>query len=230
VAISTLGTVLGHESSDEGPVVVVSADGRRHALRVDALLGQRPVVNKELSRIIPRIDVLAGASVEPDGSITLVLDVQGLIRRAAASAAHRVQPLSEPEPGRVAPPVRGAHVLVVDDALTVRELQRSILVRAGYSVQTASSGEEALVHLAQEPADLVLTDYEMPGMDGFALTAAIRAQPRLASLPVIVMTSRADDESRRRGLEAGADAYFVKRAFDERLLLDAVERLLGEAA
>ena len=123
-----------------------------------------------------------------------------------------------------ADPVR---VLVVDDALTVRELQRSILERAGYEVRTASDGLEALARLAESPVDLVLTDVEMPRMDGFALTEAIRAHQGLRNTAVLVLTSRAGDEDRRRGLEAGADGYIVKSAFDQAALLDAVERLLG---
>jgi two-component system chemotaxis sensor kinase CheA len=116
---------------------------------------------------------------------------------------------------------------VVDDALTVRELQRSILERAGYRVRMASDGAEALATLIGEPADLVLTDVEMPRLDGFALTEAIRSHPALANTAVLILSSRASDEDRLRGMEAGADGYIVKSAFDERGLLTAVERLLG---
>jgi two-component system chemotaxis sensor kinase CheA len=118
-------------------------------------------------------------------------------------------------------------VLVVDDALTVRELQRTILERAGYKVRVACDGIEALALLAEHPSDLVLTDVEMPRMDGFALTEAIRAQPTLSNLPVLILTSRATDVDRQRGLDAGADGYIIKSAFDERGLLSAIERLLG---
>jgi CheY-like chemotaxis protein len=118
-------------------------------------------------------------------------------------------------------------VLVVDDALTIRELQRTILERAGYRVRLASDGMEALALLADDPCDLVLTDVEMPRMDGFALTEAIRAYPTLSNLPVLVLTSKSTDVDRQRGLEAGADGYIVKRAFDEQGLLAAIERLLA---
>jgi two-component system chemotaxis sensor kinase CheA len=121
-------------------------------------------------------------------------------------------------------------VLVVDDALTIRELQRSILERAGYEVLTAADGGEALRVLAERPADLVLTDIEMPRMDGFALTEAIRDSSELAATPVLILTSRDAEEDRRRGLEAGADGYLVKSAFDEHALLTAVGRLLGATA
>jgi two-component system chemotaxis sensor kinase CheA len=120
--------------------------------------------------------------------------------------------------------------MVVDDALTIRELQKSILERAGYRVRTASNGVEALAMLAAEDTTLVLTDIEMPQMDGFALIEAMRKQPRLAHVPVIILSSRASEADRRRGLEAGADGYIVKSAFDQAGLLSAVNRLLGKAA
>ncbi len=118
-------------------------------------------------------------------------------------------------------------VLVVDDALTVRELQRSILERAGFDVRVASDGVEALALLAEAPVDLVLTDLEMPRMDGFGLTEAIRAHPTLANLPVLMLTSRSSDVDRQRGLEVGADGYIIKSSFDEASLLSAVNGLLG---
>ena len=121
-------------------------------------------------------------------------------------------------------------ILVVDDALTVRELQRSILERAGFDVRVASDGRQALAKLAEEPADLVLTDIEMPNMDGFALTEAIRAHPSLANTPVLILSSRSSEADRQRGLDAGADGYITKSGFDEAGLLTAVNRLLGVRA
>jgi two-component system chemotaxis sensor kinase CheA len=120
-------------------------------------------------------------------------------------------------------------VLVVDDALMVRELQRSILERGGYSVRAASDGAEALAMLAEQPADLVVTDLEMPNVDGFELISSIRAHPRLANIPVLIVSSRASAEDHQRGLEAGADGYIVKTSFDEAGLLSAVSRLLGRS-
>jgi two-component system, chemotaxis family, sensor kinase CheA len=92
---------------------------------------------------------------------------------------------------------------------------------------TAADGLEALARLAETEVDIVLTDVEMPNMDGFTLTEEIRARPDFAGLPVVILTSRASDEDRRRGLDAGADAYVVKSAFDQKALVEAVERLLG---
>ena len=119
---------------------------------------------------------------------------------------------------------------MVDDALTVRELQRTILVRAGYAVTTAADGREALERIDDAAPDLVLTDVEMPELDGLSLCREIRRGQRWTNVPIVVLTSRGSDEDRQAGLEAGADAYIVKSAFDEAALLGVVERLLGEAA
>ena len=125
---------------------------------------------------------------------------------------------------------RRRRILVVDDALTIRELQRSILERAGFDVRVAIDGKHALSALAEAPCDLVLTDIEMPNMDGFALTEAIRAHPTLANIPVLILSSRSSADDRQRGLDAGADGYIDKSGFDEASLLTAVNRLLGASA
>ena len=228
VPISSLSAVLGTGNGAVGPAVVLAGLTRSHAFTVDDLVDQRDVVVKGLGELVPRLPAVAGAGVQPDGSILLVLEAAGLIERArrmdngdrsqeAAGGGGHEEPV----------PHRAASILVVDDALTVRELQRSIFENAGYRVRVAVNGEEALAEISHERPDLVLTDVQMPRMDGFELTEAIRKQPSLASLPVIMLTSRGSDEDRRRGLECGADGYIVKSGFDQSALLSAVERLLG---
>ena len=224
VPLANLASILGLPPDEDGPCILVAGLTRQYAFRVGALVGQRDVVVKGLSRLLPRLDVVAGASVEPDGSIVLVLDVAGLIDRARQTrrlveAAPTVRAAEEP--------AARAKLLVVDDALTVRELQRSILERGGYEVITAADGVDALAILADTTVDLVLTDVEMPRMDGFALTEAIRAHETSGNVPVLILTSRTSEEDRQRGMDAGADGYIVKSAFNEAALLSAVERLLG---
>ena len=234
LALTDLGTLLGLDEGIPGPSVVLGTTGSSHAFRVDALVGQRDVVVRGLGGLIPRVECIAGASVEPDGSILFVLDVPALMQRAhslrpaAVPAAPAIAAALHATPAAVLPavPIR-ASLLVVDDALTVREVQRSILTRAGYEVRTANDGRQALAQLAERPADLVLTDVEMPNLDGFGLVAAIRSQPKLANIPILMVTSRTSEEDRRRGLEAGADGYIVKSEFDEGRLLGAVAGLLG---
>ena len=228
VPISSLASVLGTGNGSEGPSVVVAGLTRSHAFRVDELIDQRDVVVKGLGELVPRLPAVAGAGVQPDGSILLVLEAAGLIERARRMDVGDRTLEATGGGAREAPaPRRAASILVVDDALTVRELQRSIFENAGYRVRVAVNGEDALLEISQERPDLVLTDVQMPRMDGFQLTEAIRGQPALASLPVIILTSRGSDEDRRRGLECGADGYIVKSGFDQSALLHAVERLLG---
>jgi CheY-like chemotaxis protein len=124
--------------------------------------------------------------------------------------------------------VSAPKVLVVEDSFTVRELQRSILEAAGYPVVTARDGRDALAVLDRDgEIALVITDLEMPELDGLGLTRAIRADDARSSLPVVIVTSRGSEDDRRRGIEAGADAYMAKRAFDQQTLLATVERLVG---
>jgi two-component system chemotaxis sensor kinase CheA len=111
----------------------------------------------------------------------------------------------------------------------VRELERSILEEAGYRVRIARDGREALATLTGDPPDLVVTDVDMPSLDGLELTRSIRADPRLAGLPVVVVTSKAAEADRRRAMDAGADAYLVKGELDQRSLLEVAGRLLGLA-
>jgi two-component system chemotaxis sensor kinase CheA len=239
IPISSLAETLEMGAATNGPVMVLAGLSRSHGFRVDALLGQRDLVIKGLSGLVPRLDLVAGASVEPDGSIIVVLEASRLVDRAR-EMAH--QTASSPAPprgeGKITAAAKGGRdripekedVLVVDDAMTVRELQRSILERAGYRVRTATNGAEALAMLAAQPSTLVLTDLEMPEMDGFALIEAMRRHPRLKHVPVIILSTRGSEVDRRRGLEAGADAYIVKSAFDQAGLISAINRLLGKAA
>lgn len=225
IPVSDLASVLGGESSRTGPgtFVVVNGTVSRHAFLVDELVGQRDVVVKGLSALLPRLDVVAGASVEPDGSILVVLDPPGLIERSRRTGSRSFAEVTV----AARPTQRSGRLLVVDDALTVRELQRTILERAGFAVRVATDGVEALEMMNEELPDLVLTDVEMPRMDGFTLTEQIRSRPLLANVAVLILTSLATDADRRRGMEAGADGYMVKSSFDEQTLLGAVDRLLG---
>lgn len=211
------------DSSETGSIVIVAGTTRSIAFTVDALLGQRDVVVKGLGNLLPPVQVVTGGSVEPDGSILLVLDPPGLVararRRKVSLAGQRAVPV-------VGTPMRRGTILVVDDAMAVRELQRSILERAGYTVHLAGDGFEALRVLATGGIDFVLTDVEMPNMDGFVLTEAIRSDASLVGLPVVILTSRTSDEDRQRAMEIGANGYIVKSAFDQRALLEIVDRLL----
>jgi len=224
VPVSDLAELLGLPAADGGPWVLLGTATDTHAFQVETVLQKRDVVVRGLTGRLRDLTGVSGASIEPNGSILLVLDVPALIERSTAIGDATSRAVDKPASGRQ------ISVLVVDDALMVRELQRSILERGGYAVRTANDGAEALAMLAEQPADLVVTDLEMPNVDGFLLTSSIRAHPRLSNIPVLIVSSRSSDEDRQRGLDAGADGYIVKTSFDEAGLLSAVSRLLGRTA
>jgi two-component system chemotaxis sensor kinase CheA len=224
VPVSRLAALLELPSTSKGPWVLVGTAPHCQVFQVESVLQKRDVVVRGLQGRLRDLLLISGASVEPNGSIVLVLDVQALIDRAALN----IEPVARnaPEPEAM---VRAPSVLVVDDSLMVRELQRSILERAGYGVRTANNGLEALSLLGDEASDLVVTDIEMPNMDGLELLRSIRAHARMSNIPVLIVTSRTSEEDHQKGLEAGADGYIVKTSFDEAGLLGAVSRLLGRS-
>ena len=125
-------------------------------------------------------------------------------------------------------PTRRPPILVVDDSLTTRMLEQSILESAGYEVDVAVSGDDALKKARQRRYALLLVDIEMPGMDGFELILRVRADPELKDVPAILVTSRSTSEDRRRGEEVGALAYIVKSEFDQTDLLERIRKIVGE--
>ena len=150
-----------------------------------------------------------------------------LISDAAAGAAGEDPSDSAPDGGGAARGKGRPRILVVEDSVGVRELQRVILEGAGYDVITAVDGQDGASRLGQAPVDLVLSDVEMPGMDGFTLTRQIRKTRGWENVPVVIMTSRGDDADKRAGLDAGANAYLLKSEFDQADLVDTVRRLVG---
>jgi two-component system chemotaxis sensor kinase CheA len=214
------------------PGAVVVAGDRRAAVLVDELLAEQEVTVKSLGDRVRRVRSVSGATLLPDGRVALVLNPSALTRavpsRAAAmasAAAATATPARAAAAGRSAPAVR-KRLLVVDDSVTTRTLEKGILESAGYEVLTAVDGEDGWRVLERQGADLLITDVEMPRMDGFALTEAVRRSPRFESLPVVLFTSRASESDRARGIEVGADAYIVKSAFDQNDLLETIAQLL----
>jgi two-component system chemotaxis sensor kinase CheA len=205
---------------EHAPALLISAGGSRAVVTCDALIGQQEVVVKSLGPLLAGITGYLGAAILGDGRIALLVEPSFI-----ASRQHRAPAAAGPEPAREP---AAAKILVAEDSFTVRELQRTILQAAGYQVVTARDGREALLALHRN-ADiaLVLTDLEMPELNGLELTRSIRADPARSSLPVVIVTSRASEEDRRLGIDAGADAYMAKRSFDQHALLATVERLVG---
>jgi two-component system chemotaxis sensor kinase CheA len=208
---------------ERAPVVVFTRSGRAVAAACDSLLGKEEVVVKSLGPLLRPLAGYLGAAILGDGRIAFLLDPAALAPGRKPTRRPQLQP-AETVDGEAAP----GTVLVVEDSFIVRELQRSILESAGYRVETAKNGSEALMRLdADQSIELVVSDVDMPEMDGITLTETIRAHPTRSTLPVVIVTSRGEEHERLRGIEAGADAYMVKRGFDQQVLLDTVERLIG---
>jgi two-component system, chemotaxis family, sensor kinase CheA len=166
----------------------------------------------------------SGATILADGSIVPILDVVDLLQAAAGTrrTITLVHQASAPE--------RQQRVLVVDDSITTRTLEKNVLAAAGYAVCLATDGVEAmqlLEQLAEQGGcDLILSDVDMPRMSGFELTARVRGDARFQHLPVVLVTSLDTAEDRERGIAAGADAYIVKRQFEQQALLETIRRLI----
>ncbi len=208
-----LGTQVGARAEDTTrlPVAILQQGDRLLALRLDSVIGQRELMVKHPGAQLAQVPGIAGATLLGDGSIVLILDP---FRLPATT-----QVVAEPLPER---PL----VLVVDDSLTVRRASQRLLERHGYAVTLARDGIEALDRLGECTPMAVLLDIEMPRMDGFELLATLRADPRLSSLPVLMITSRIADRHRERAQQLGVLAYLGK-PFDEGALLTALADLRG---
>jgi two-component system chemotaxis sensor kinase CheA len=193
--------------------ILVSSGGRRAALAVDEVLGEQAIVVSSLGRRMASARHIAGAASLDDGRVVAVLHPAHLL------GASRVRQGSKEAPR--------ARIVVADDALTTRAAVKAILEIAGFQVLPAADGEEALA-LARDPGcDLVVTDVQMPRLDGLGLTRRLKGDPRLSHVPVILVTSLDTSEDRAAGLKAGADGYLVKREVQSGKLLELVRQLLN---
>ncbi|HEY3234372.1 MAG TPA: response regulator [Polyangiaceae bacterium] len=197
--------------------VVVRSGAGSVALDVDRLLGVQTAVVRALPELASAGPAVSGAALDRMGNPQFLLSPAAVVRWSE-------QALPEPE---AAPEAVRLPILVIDDSLTTRMLEQSILESAGYEVDLATSAEEALGKAAQRRYSLFIVDVEMPGMDGFQFVAQTRADPALREIPSILVTSRGDSEDRRRGKQAGARAYIVKREFTQETLLETIHRLIG---
>jgi two-component system chemotaxis sensor kinase CheA len=214
-----LGTGLGRPIP-KPPCVVVAAGEGRAALIVEEILGSREVLVKELRPPLIRVRNVAGAGLLGTGQIVLILrptDLVTALRERPRPPAPA--PFSEE---RARPPA----ILVVDDSITTRTMEKNLLEAAGYQVRVAVDGLEAWTILKTEAVDLVVSDVDMPRLDGFDLTARIRADQKLADLPVILVTVLESREYKERGIDVGANAYIVKSSFDQSNLLEIIRRLI----
>jgi two-component system, chemotaxis family, sensor kinase CheA len=203
-------------------VVIVHSADQRLALVVDEILHEEEVLVKPLRKPLVRVRNIAGATVLGSGKVAPVLNVADVMRSARAAGAVPVPAAVVKPPGKTP----SKRVLVVEDSITSRMLLKGILEAAGFQVQTAVDGVDAFTILREEEFDLVISDVEMPRMNGFDLTARIRSEKRLGELPVVLITALESREQRERGIDAGANAYIVKSNFDQQNLLEVVRRLI----
>ncbi|MDI1437353.1 hybrid sensor histidine kinase/response regulator [Polyangium sorediatum] len=201
-------------------VVALSDGATRLGVVVDEVLGEVESVAKGLPWNLPRIPGIAGAMILGSGTLAIVLDVPRLLDVARGRQGERTETVHAAEA------VKKRRILVVDDSLTSRTLERNILDAAGYEVDTANDGEAAWQALQGGAYDLVVSDVQMPRLNGMELTQRIRAHPKLKSLPVILVTSLDRPMDLAQGSAAGADEYIIKGRFDQRKLLEAVARLI----
>lgn len=221
VALSELlgwGSVGDLEVGRQVEMLVLEGAAEVVAVVVSDVLSEREILLRSAPQRLAGLSLLLGTTQLEDGAVALVLSPAACVRMGLER--QRTDPVTGPEPSQT------PQILLVEDTVTTRELERSILELAGYSVLVAADGVQATQLLEQHHVDAVVSDIDMPRMDGVSLCRAIRASREFAELPVILVTSLHSDADRRRGLDAGADAYLSKTGFDRGELLDALERLL----
>jgi two-component system, chemotaxis family, sensor histidine kinase and response regulator WspE len=213
---------------DDLPVVVMGDRLARYGLVVDRFLGERELVVQSLDMRLGKVRDISAGSLMEDGSPVLIVDVEDMLvsieKLVSSGRLNQFQPDAAQLAARP-----GKRVLVVDDSLTVRELQRKLLVGRGYAAEVAVDGMDGWNAVQTGSYDLVITDVDMPRVDGIELATLIKGDPRFASLPVVIVSYKDREEDRLRGLEAGADYYLTKGGFHDETLLQAVMDLIGEA-
>lgn len=210
------------KASEFVTVLILGASDQKIAFSIDAILNEQEVLVKSLGRQLARVRNVSAGTVLGSGQVALILNVSDLIRSAMRISgiglvAHTQR--SEEEQ-------KSKTILVVEDSITSRMLLKNVLESAGYEVQTAVDGADAWSTLKTTTFDLVVSDVEMPRMDGFELTAKIRGREDIKNLPVVIVTSLESREDKERGIDVGANAYIVKSGFEQNNLLSVVNRLV----
>ena len=227
IPLAALATLLGQAPNEtfgaDKTVLVIEARDSLMAVIVDAVIEEQELVFQELRGPLGDQLAIAGAALLGNGDIVPILDVQSLHERIVKPVNRDTVTAAT----RAASRLRPARVLVVEDSLVAAEMHRGILAADGYEVEIAHDGVEALEMLRRRDRDIVITDLDMPNMDGVELTAHLRSDERLQDIPIVIVSSRDTADHRRRGLAAGADAYVTKGNFDQHAVLATVRQLVG---
>lgn len=202
-------------------IIIVYMGNDRLGLIVDSLLDEEDMVIKPLPSHMKNIQWVSGVTITGNNDLVSVLHIPMIIE--TAKEMKEVEPVR-----RITREEKWAiHILVVDDSINTREIEKSILEAYGYRVDLAADGVEALEKIKEFKYDLIITDVEMPRLDGFSLTENLRKDPEYKEVPIIIVTSREKEEDKKRGIKVGADAYIIKGAFDQSNLLETVQSLVG---
>ena len=218
---------IGLVEATHFPVVVLSDRGHLFGLVVDRFLGERDLDVRPLDPRLGKVPNLNGASLLENGMPVLMFDVEDVVRSIDVLLTGRKLKWSAIE--LAAEQGRARRILVVDDSITVRELERQLLESHGYQVDVAVDGMDGWNSVRTGSYDMVVSDVDMPRMDGIELVRRIKQDPRLKSLPVVIVSYKDREEDRLRGLDAGANYYLTKSSFHDKTFLHAVEDLIGEA-
>jgi len=214
-------------AGDSLSIVVLGDRQALYGLLVDQFLGERELVVQPLDSRLGKVKDISAAALMEDGSPVLILDVDDMVRTIEKLLSEGLQPQT-PRGALDLRAQKQKKVLAVDDSLTVRELERKLLLGRGYLADVAVDGIDGWNAVRASHYDLVITDVDMPRMDGIELATLIKADPLLKSLPVMIVSYKDREEDRLRGLEAGADYYLTKGSFNDETLLQAVVDLIGE--
>ena len=230
VPLVKLNEVLGlpPPGDDEGKakkemlVVMATSLYNRVGFIVDEITGEGEVFIKSLGKHLGKVKNVSGAIIMPNGEVVVVLDIADLIAHSALSLPQATGKRRAPKSKR-----KEKKILIVEDAFSTRELEKSILETHGYLVDTAVDGLDALDRMADNRYDLIVSDLEMPRMNGFELCKTLKNNEGYKDIPFVMVTALQKEEDKRRGIEVGAAAYIVKSAFEQTNLLDTIERLVG---
>ena len=225
-ALHDLGALVGAPTAKaEGhmqmPLLLIGSGDLRAAVAIDQVVGSREIVVKDGGPQLSALPGVFGATIMGDGRVVVILDVAPLVRRYV-SMAHLEVPVAEApiEESRKVP-----LVMVVDDSVTMRKVSGRVLERHGFEVATAKDGLDALEHMVDLVPDLMLLDIEMPRMDGYELATAMKADPRLRNVPIIMITSRTGDKHRQRAIDIGVERYLGKPYQESELMRNVFELL-----
>jgi two-component system, chemotaxis family, sensor kinase CheA len=211
----------GSPVSDQIYIVVLFSEENHIAFKVDDIAGEQQVLVKGMGKLLRRIRNISGATILGSGKVVPVLNITDLIKTAVQETA-RIKEKSDNEK----PIIKAGKILVVEDSITARTMLKNILENAGYNVITAVNGSDGFTKAGSGEFDLILSDVDMPELDGFGLTAKIRADDKLKELPVMLLSALESREDREHGIGVGADAYIVKSSFDQGNLLEVIRKLI----